>query len=149
VEITIDEWIVHFLSEKNKREIALDFLNKVHRKCDRLVTVRGGSLDQKIWNMAKISQNWDIEGRIIAKWFMSDFRNNSKKFLVLEEPDLEPLPPGLEHEIPEDDVYLAKTAVSTSDHLIVTTDTRLKERLSGRIELTIRLVDEFLKTYNY
>jgi len=148
MEITIDEWIVHFISEPQKREVAVKFLEKIHQKCDKLVTIRGGALDQKIWTMAKSSQSWDAEGRKLVKWFMWEFRNNSNKFRVLEESDAEPLSADLGREVPEDDLYIVKTTICTSDRLIVTTDGKLRDRLSGRPELIVRLVDEFLETYN-
>ncbi|KPV64127.1 MAG: hypothetical protein AOA66_0442 [Candidatus Bathyarchaeota archaeon BA2] len=146
-EITVDEWIVHFISEPQKREVAVKFLEKVHQKCDKLVTLRGGPLDQKIWKMAKSSQDWDIGGKRLVKWFMREFRLSSK-FRALEELDMEPLPGDLERETPEDDLYLVKTAISTLDRLIVTTDGGLKERLSSRSELTVCFFDEFFKVYN-
>jgi len=148
MEITADEWIVHFINESEKREIAIKFLEKIHQKCDKLVAIRGEALDQKIWDMAKSSQGWDVAGRRLAKWFMRVFRNNSDKFRTLEESDIEPLSPDLENGIPNDDIYLVKTAMCTSDRLIVTTDGRLKDRLSGRQDLIVRLVDEFLEEYN-
>jgi len=148
MEITVDEWIVHFIYESQKREVAVKFLEKIHQKCDKLVAIRGEALDQKIWDMAKSSQNWDIGGRRLAKWFMRVFRNNSNKFRTLEELNMEPLSVDFEREIPDDDRYLVKTAMCTSDKLIVTTDGKLKERLSGRQELIVRLVDEFLEAYN-
>ena len=43
---------------------------------------------------------------------------------------------------------IEKAAISTSDHLIVTTDARLKERLSDRSEVRVLLIDEFLKVYD-
>jgi len=147
MEITVDEWIVHFISWSQKREVAVKFLEKIHQKCDKLVTMRGKALDEKIWNMAKSSQSWDIGSRRLVKWFMGEFRNNPNKFRVFEELNMGQLPADLEREIPEDDLYLIKTALCTSDHLIVTTDGRLKDKLSGRSELIIRLVDEFLETY--
>jgi len=148
MEIIVDEWIVHFISWSQKREVVVKFLEKVHQKCDKLVTMRGKALDEKIWSMAKSSQSWDIGSRRLVKWFMGEFRNNPNKFRALEELDTEPLSADLEREIPEDDLYLVKTAMCTSDRLIVTTDGRLKERLSGRPELIVRLVDEFLEAYN-
>jgi len=148
MEITVDEWIVHFIYESQKREVVAKFLEKIRQKCDKLVTIRGEALDQKIWNMAKISQSWDIGGITLVKWFMREFRNNPNKFRVIEKINIKPLSADLEREIPEDDLYLVKTAMSTSDHLIVTTDVRLREKLSRRPELSVQLIDEFLEVYN-
>lgn len=147
MEITIDEWIVHYLSDPQKRELAFDFLDKVLKKCDRFVTIKGEALDQKIWWMAKKSGNWDFKGRSIVKWFMASFRQNSEKFRLLKKSNAKPLPSELEQNTPPDDLYLVKAAITT-DSFILTTDERLKEKLSHRKDLAIRIVDEFLSQYD-
>lgn len=143
MEITIDEWIVHFISDPQKREWTLTFLEKVFQKCDRLVTIRGAPLMKKIWRMSKESGNWDPTGRSFAKYFFINFISNSNKFRLLDESELKPLPVELERETPHDDLYLVKAAMNTADRLILTTDSRLKEKLSHMREPTIHLVDEF------
>lgn len=147
MEITLDEWIVHYLSDPQKRELAFEFLDKILKKCDRFVTIEGEALDQKIWKMAKKSGNWDPVGRSIVKWFMASFRQNSEKFRLLKKSKTTPLPPELERNTPPDDLYLIKAAITTSS-FILTTDERLKEKLSHRKDLAIRIVDEFLRNYN-
>lgn len=147
MQITVDEWIAHFISDPQKRKDALKFLEKLLQKSDKLVTLRGGPLNRKIFRMAEESATWDSAGRDFVKWFMGEFLN-SENFLMLYESNLQPLSKELEQETPSDDLYLVKTAINTADRFIVTTDNRLKEKLSHRQELTIRLVDEFLQQYD-
>jgi len=147
MEIVIDEWIVHFISDPQKREVVREFLKKVLEKCDRFVTVRGEGLDRKIWRMVKESGQWEPESRELVKKFMARFRHNSKKFRILEGPNMRPVPSELKRKTPSDDLYLVKAALSTGG-FILTTDYRLKEKLSQEQELTIHLVDEFLGQYD-
>lgn len=115
MEITVDEWIVHFISDSQKRKDSLRFLEKLFQKCDKLVAVKGGSLMQKIWQMAKESGNWDPDGRKLAKYFLGVFLNNSNKFLILDESNLKPLPLELAQETPSDDFDLVRAAINTTD----------------------------------
>lgn len=148
MEITIDEWIVHFIFDSQRRKDAAQFLETVFQKCDTFVAVKGGGFTQKIWWMSRESKNWDPAARILAKYFLGSFLWNSDKFHLLDESNLNPVPPEIERETPPDDRYLVKTAMSTPDKLILTTDSRLKKKLSHRQELTIHLVDEFLQQYD-
>lgn len=145
MEIVIDEWIVHYLSDPEKQEIVFKFLMKVFEKCDRFVTIRGKGLDQKIWQIAKKSGYWNPESRRLVKWFMGNFRHNSKKFHVIE--DSISLPLNLKEETPPDDEYLVKAAVITKS-FILTTDYKLKEKLSHQKEVVVCMVDEFLDQYD-
>lgn len=148
MEITVDEWIVYFISDPQRRKDALRFLEKLFQKCDKLCTMGGEALDQKIWRMDKESENWDPIGRRFVKWFIAQIRINPNKFRILEGSDLKILPADLEQETPPDDLYLVKAAMNTADKLILTTDSKLKERLSSKQELIILLVNEFLPQYD-
>ncbi|MEW6620289.1 MAG: hypothetical protein AB1422_13310 [bacterium] len=151
LNIVIDEWIIHFISPKEstpeKQKIVFEFLQKVFEKCDKFVIIKGGKLEKKIWGIAKESGNWRPEIRSLVKNFIYQFRTNSKKFEILEENNLIPLSSELIQETPEDDLYLVKAAISTKS-CILTTDNRLKEKMVSRKELSIYLVDEFLKNYD-
>ena len=127
--------------------MAFEFLQKVFSKCDKLTTLKGEGLDNKIWQMAKESGHWDYVGRSFVKWFMAYFRHNNEKFHVIVNQDSISVPAEIEEETPEDDLYLVKAAI-ISESPILTTDRRLKERLSHREELTIHLLDEFLDNYD-
>jgi hypothetical protein len=111
MEIVVDEWIVHFIYESQRREVVTRFLEKIHKKCDKLVTIRGEALDQKIWSMAKTSQNWDVGGLLLVNWFMRAFRKDPNKFRVIEKANTKPLSADLEREIPEDDLHLIMAAI--------------------------------------
>ncbi|MEW6606158.1 MAG: hypothetical protein AB1414_01720 [bacterium] len=151
MNIVIDEWMIHFISPKEstpeKQKMVFEFLQKVFKKCDKFVTMRGGKLEKKIWWIAKESSNWRPEIRSVVKNFINQFWLNSKKFWLLEENNLIPLSLEVRQKIPEDDLYLIKVAISTKS-CILTTDNRLKEKMASQKELSIYLVDEFLKNYD-
>lgn len=147
VEIIVDEWIVHYMSNSENRGKIFQFLRKLLEKCDRFVTIRGEGLDQKIWKMAKRSAYWSPESRNLVKWFMANFRTNSKKFLIIEESETVPLSPDLNQKTPSDDKYLVKAALTTGG-CILTTDSKLKEILSDWKELKVYMADEFIDQYD-
>lgn len=147
MDIVIDEWVVHHLSTPDNRRAAVEFLEKVLGKCDRFVTIEGAGLDKKIWKMSKESDRWEPQARTFAKWFIRSFRTDSQKFLVISQSDAVPLPPDLEQETPAGDLFLVSAALTTGG-FILTADRKLKERLSHRKEIAIRLLDEFLPQYD-
>lgn len=110
--------------------------------------MKGGGVTQKIWWMSKASENRALPARILVRYFLGSFLWNGEKFHLLDESNLKPVPPEIGQETPQDDRYLVKTAMNTQDKLILTTDRRLKKKLSHRQELTIHLVDEFLQQYD-
>jgi len=148
MEITIDEWLVHYISDPQRCEMAFKFLDKVFRKCDKFVTINDKGLMQKIYQMSRDSANWEPASRRIAKYFFASFMVNSSKFHRLDPSTINQLPDDLRQQIPNDDIYLVETAMNTEAKFILTTDGRLKERLSGWKDLNIQLVDEFLQEYD-
>jgi hypothetical protein len=123
-------------------------LNTVFNKCDKFVTLKGGGLMHKIWWMSEKSGNWEPARRLAARYFFKSFLWNSNKFSTLDASTINQLPDDLHHQTPDDDLYLLQTAINTKDKLILTTEERLKEKLSARQELNIHLVDEFLQKYD-
>jgi len=148
MEISIDEWIVHYISDPQKCGIAFNLLERVYNKCDKFVALQGGGLMAKIWSMSEDFGSWEQNSRGVAKYFFSYFLYNSDKFIQRISQTLCPLPEDLRQQTPNDDIYLVETAMNTQDKLILTTDGRLKEKLSGWQELNIQLVDEFLQKYD-
>ncbi|MEM3341137.1 MAG: hypothetical protein QW728_00425 [Thermoplasmata archaeon] len=147
MEITIDKWRVHYISEPNKCAEAFSFLEKVFEKCDKLVTLEDAKFTKKIWNMSKESVHWDSARRKAARYFFRYFLYNSNKFSILKKTSIIPISDELRRKVPEDDVYLVDTAINTKDRLILTTDSRLKEKLSITTEVKVILLDDFLSEY--
>lgn len=147
MEITVDEWLIHYISEPERRNEVFTFLQTVKEKCDSFVTIRGGNLERKIWRMSKASGYWSPDGRALVKWFMFEFRKNSSRFHLVEQAEVVTISSELENKTPSKDLYLVKCAMTTGS-IIVTTDNRLRECLSDVGELTISSVDEFISQYD-
>jgi predicted nucleic acid-binding protein len=146
MEIVLDEWIVHYILSKRNRKKAFDFLEKVFNKCDRFVTIEGEGLVKKIYKMAKKSGNLDVECRLLVKWFMAKFPTHSKKFQVLETSSEIILPNKLKGINLKNDLYLVKAAIATGG-TIVTTDRKLKEKLTDVREINIQIFEDFFRQY--
>jgi hypothetical protein len=145
--ITVDEWIVHYLNDKNTVEAIYDFLLKVEEICDSFICLKGSPLAQKIWKLSSTSSNFVPSHQAIIKYFFNTFIWNSKKFHFVDDVNLDPLPSDIEQDAPPSDKYLVQTALSTNDKTILTTDEALKEDLSKYGFLTIYLVKDFVPQY--
>jgi len=146
MEITIDEWIIHYLAEKNKIIIESEILEKIYKKCDKFVILKGERFYQKISRFEKESK--DRVSIILVKNFIRRFIRNSNKTILLEDSDVMDLPDDLEKITPGKDKFLVKTALLTKDKLILTTDAKLKEKINGMHGLNIVLIDEFIISYD-
>lgn len=154
LEIVVDEWIVHYLSDKTKSCEVRQFIDKLIEKCDKILIPHGSKLERKIWELPKLSANFPARIRDNTKRFFSGIVKNSDKcrFVELSNSSVgTPLETMLEP-IPHDDRYLIATALMMSVKVIVTTDQRLIDIVSPipeleRIGLKIQLLDEFLTEY--
>ncbi|PUA34285.1 MAG: hypothetical protein B9J98_00075 [Candidatus Terraquivivens tikiterensis] len=147
MKITVDEWICHYLSDRERLELISKFLQKMEEKCDKIVVKRGSKLMSKIWNISKESQYWELERRLLAKHFFNSFIKNSNKCEILEEHEIPPMPTGLAQLVPKDDHYLVQTALATEDKFILTTDEKLYKIISSHSSIKIELVESFLSKY--
>jgi hypothetical protein len=147
MEITIDEWLIYYISDQEKAGIAYGFLEKVFKKCDRFVALKNGKLDKKVFWLSKQSGQWEPKRRIVAKYFFNNFFMNSEKYFRIDESEPPEMPENIARLVPEDDVYLIRTALKTEEKLVLTSDLRLREKLSKISDIKILLVDEFLSDY--
>jgi len=147
MEITIDEWLIHYISDQEKARVAYYFLEKVFKKCDRFVTLKNGKLDKKVFWLSKQSGEWEPKRRIVAKYFFNYFFMNSEKFFRMDESETPEMPENIARLTPEDDIYLIRTALKTEEKLVLTSDVRLREKLSEISDIKILLVNEFLSDY--
>jgi len=147
MKITVNEWICHYLSDREKLKVISKFLYKLEEKCDKIVVKRRSKLMTKIWRISKESQNWELERRLLAKYFFNSFIKNSEKCEILEEHEIHPVPTELAQLVSPDDLYLIQTALATEDKFILTTDEKLYRALSPHSSIRIELVDSFLSKY--
>jgi hypothetical protein len=148
MRITIDEWIAHYLADRGKLLATLEFLEKVQKKCDSFLCVKGSPLAEKIWCLSAQSSNWTPAHQKVVKYFFGAFVSDAQKFQLLQETDLQILTPDLENKVSQKDRYLVRTALSTEDRFILTTDGRLKDMLVEVSELRVELAEEFFGTYD-
>ncbi len=79
-------------------------------------------------------------------FFQAMFIYNSEKVIKLVNSDLKDLPSEILNECPPEDLYLVKTAYSTENKFIITTDRKLLNDLENT-RISVRLADEFMAEY--
>ncbi|MEO0253755.1 MAG: hypothetical protein ABIM13_06785 [candidate division WOR-3 bacterium] len=140
----IDEWLWSDLNGENgqeKQKEAVDFLEGLYNKCDKIAVARASKFQEKEWDFSKYATS-DAVKRGIARFYFKAIHFNSQKYEEIyieevEEPDINRLKP--------DDAYLIKLYRKTKAP-IITTDTKLKSILESR-NIPCELRDEFLKKY--
>ncbi|MDV3278227.1 MAG: hypothetical protein LYZ69_07155 [Nitrososphaerales archaeon] len=135
-----DEWLIHDLRGDNGEEsqrVAVDFLGRVVRKCDRIAILRGSPFADKI--LALMMKDEGVKVRRLARYFRLQFIQNSKKCVVL--PSGRDIGVDLSTKVPAADRYLFETREALGEGLIVTADSDLFG-LEG-----VRMRAEFLREY--
>ena len=145
--LVVDEWLIHDLrgdnGEKRQTE-ALQFLEKVMVKCDRLVLLRGSQWMKKAYKLAKETQP---RLRLVSKFLHGSFILNSLKSITLNRNEISTLPEMLRTAVSSADSYLVALHRTVAESILVTSDEDLARRLFDFQDMTIRLRDEFLKEY--
>lgn len=149
MEIVVNEWLLEYLrpdaGECNKK-LAIKFVNAWVTKCDKVVIRRSSPFVTKFYRYwQKFGQNTDFKKRF-SKLNQLLFIN-SDKTVIADDSDIKKLPKKVEAKTPPDDKYLIELAYSGPDRIVVTTDTRLKEKLQNESDLKIYLLEEFLQDY--
>lgn len=151
MEIVVNEWILEYMcpnAESNNRRRAIQFLNAVTKKCDKMVIGINTPFVSKFYRfMKKFGWDDDFKERF-KKLFLLLFRN-SDKTIIIDCVDKIELPREIEDKIPpsDDDRYLVELAYSTTDRIIITVDRPLKEKLHGKNSFKVFLLEDFLNEY--
>lgn len=148
MEIVVNEWLLDYMcpdTDSKKTSMAIQFINAVVKKCDKIVIGRTNPFVLKFYRYWK-SFSWDTDSNKRFKRLHLLFRD-SDKTIIIYDADIKKLPKEIEEKTPPDDKYLIELAYSSKDRIIVTTDQRLKEKLQGEVDLKIRLLEEFLGEY--
>ena len=149
MEIVVNEWLLDYLcpdATADNRTLAIKFINAWVQKCDKIVIRRQSNFTKKFYRYDKASQsNTDLK-KLFSKLYKLLFLD-SDKTIIVDEDDINSLPRELEAKTPSDDKYLVELCYSRSGRIIITTDTRLKEKLKDEANLKIYLVEEFLQNY--
>lgn len=147
MKITINEWLYHYIQDRQQFRKLYSFLKKVMERCDKLIFKYGSPLMRKIWEISKQSQHWEPQRRILARYLLDAFIKNSEKAEILYTNEVGSIPEELVHVVPQDDIYLVEAALATEDRLILTTDRKLKEILAPYSQIKVLLVEDFLPKY--
>ena len=148
--LVIDEWLWADLSGDNEddkpgsQKEAIGFLQKVFKKCDRFVIVRGSPFANKIYQFFKKAQ--ERRQKEIANFFTAEFLHNSKKSHIIEQAELAVLPEAISRNVKQEDHYLAQAYFAATAKVIITTDGPLKKTLSQN-QIPCELRDDFLAKY--
>ena len=149
MQIVVNEWLLDYMcpnTDPRKTFMAIQFVNAVVKKCDKIVVGRATPFVSKFYHYMK-SFGWDTDfKKRFSKLNQLLFRN-SDKTMVVDEADIEKLPKEIEEKAPPDDKYLIGLGYSSQDRIIVTTDQRLKEKFQDDVGLKIYLLEEFLESY--
>jgi len=153
-EITIDEWIYHYLRNEDTYEQTDNFLRRVYKRCDVLVVRYGSPLSRKIFKLAKESQYWNQSQRQAIKSFMRQFVYNSDKMKIIYKAP--PIGEKLKQKLPHKDIYLVETALVTDSKFVLTTDrelcsaiNKLKDELGIDCSVLEDFLSEYIKESNY
>lgn len=150
MEIVVNEWLLDYMRlgvGLEKTSMAIQFLNALVRKCDRIVVKRQSPFFIKFYRYFQES-NQDIKCKELFRTLNLLFYN-SDKTVIVDDVDINKLPKEIDEILPADDKdrYLIELGYSSSDKIILTTDQRLKEKLQLKSELKIYLFEEFLESY--
>ena len=149
MEIVVNEWLLDYMcpnSDSNKTTMAIQFINAVVKKCDKIVIRRPSPFVSKFYRYMK-EFGWDPKFKERYKKLNQLLFLNSDKVIIADNIDIEKLPKEVRKKIPNDDRYLIELAYFSKDKIIVTTDERLKEKLRDEDNLKVCLPEEFFKEY--
>ncbi len=144
--VVLNEWIFHDLygsnGDRRQREAAR-LLGYLVRSDDVLVVP-----DEPRWidKANRLMRFMDARRRAISKVFRSLYDNSDRTIRVRSESTAE-VPPELQDQIPEEDVYLVSAYLSADADVLVTTDVPLYESMAGSDLVTCRMREDFLADY--
>ena len=149
MEIVVNEWLLNYLCPNAKEcdtNLAFQFIKAWMKGCDKVVIRRQSYFTKKLYRFMKESES---HSDFIKKRFVRLFKFllDSDRTIVADECDIDNLPQELEAKTPPKDKYLVELAYSKSGRIIVTTDTKLKDKLQDEVDLKIYLLEEFLQNY--
>jgi len=145
--IVLNEWLLHDLRGDNGRDFqsqSFEFLQALIQKPDRIAVLRASPWVTKAYNLMKHHDPLVLE---IAKLLHKGILLDLSKCLQLNRHDLIPLPVALQHIELKEDKYLFDLCHSANADLIVTSDTRLIEKVALIEEIRLALRQEFLSEY--
>jgi len=148
MEIVVNEWLLDYLcpnAQESERKAALQFLNAFVRKTDKIVLRSHSPFVDKFYDYSKRSEQFTNIKPLFSILHLL-FRNADKTIIAYDR-DLQTLPDDIAAKTPPGDKYLIELWYSKQDRIVLTTDTRLKDKLKDIPGLKICLLQDFLPEY--
>jgi hypothetical protein len=149
MEIIVNEWLLEYLrpdAQKSERTAAIQFLNAFVKKCDKIVIKRKSPFVNKFYDYSKRSEQ-DIDCKQRFSMVYKLLFRASDRTIIADDNELQALPEDIAAKTPVDDTYLIELWYSKQERIVLTTDTKLKEKLKDVPDLKICLLEEFLQEY--
>jgi len=149
IPIITDEWLFSDICGESGlalQEQAIQFLLRVLQVCDKIVIVRRSPFEEKIYKLFKISAR-NLRLKAFSQFFKTAIFANSLKATFVNIECLPQLPNKLLEIVPRDDWYLIQAHLKISNSIIITTDGKLKDRLSNYKFIKIYIRDSFIRDY--
>ena len=149
MEIVVNEWLLHYLcpdAQESDRMTAVRFVNILVRKCDKMVIKRNSPFVVKFYRFMKQFESDTSSKQRFSKLNRLLFLD-SDRTIIADESELKELPKEIADKTPPDDKYLIELWYAKQDRIVLTTDTKLKDKLKDIPGLKICLLQEFLEEY--
>jgi len=149
MEVVVNEWLLEYLrpdAEESDRRKAFKFVSIVMQKCYKIVIKGNSPFVNKFRNYSKLSEQYIDSKQLFSMLHKLLFRD-SDKTIIVNDSELQTLPEDIAAKTPSDDKYLIELWYSKQDRIVVTTDTKLKDKLKDIPNLKICLLQEFLQEY--
>lgn len=134
--------------DQDKVGITFSLLNKIYKKCDKIIIMKNSPLAQKILRMEKEMCNFGnpIQKKV-CKYLKSRFFYNSQKAKLIEE-GTGNVPEEIKEKWPKEDLYLYETWIEAPDGILITTDEKLIEAIKEmELQLHVIHLNEMLNNY--
>lgn len=130
MEFVVNEWLLDFLlpdADPQNKSMAIQFLEAAVKKGDKIVVRRPSPFFKKFYRyMKQFGSDVGCKKRLT---YLNNLFHDSERTIIIDDADTNNLPADIENLVPADDKYLVELALSCNDKIIITTDTRLKEKL--------------------
>jgi len=149
VPVVLNEWIFHDIRGENglvAQSQSAELLQAFQRGPDAIVVLRESRWMDKAYALMTVSAT---PVRILSQFLRLAILLDPAKCHFVEQDAIQPLPPELAQQVPDDDAYLFQTALAGGADVIVTADTRLVERVTNAHErgIRLRLREEFIAEF--
>ena len=148
MQLVLNEWFLDYMAPESLNvRLILRLLDAIETKGDQIVIKRPSPFTEKFYRLNKLYGNQgQPSSRPVFRRFALLMRDDRRVRLV-EEEEIQSLPEAVLEFVDPEDRYLAEIAALTRERTIVTTDTKLKDKLNGKDGFRVTLLDEFLEEY--